>query len=348
MADNSPRLDLPYLQPSQAQKHVTHNEALQRLDAVVQLAVAAFDAVSPPGAPATGEVHALGGSPTDAWAGQAGQLALWDGVAWQFFAPGTGWRAWGIAEGALKVFDGSAWVDLDGSGGSTAQLGINTSADTTNRLAVASDAALFTHDGAGHQIKVNKATAGDTASLLFQSGFAGHAEMGLAGDTDFRIKVSPDGSVFNTALRVDAASGQVSFPSGANGTGSAAGALGGQIVAIFGEEANTFAVGKLMSMGNGSTTVGGAVMPFAGKVLAATMSISGGTSGLNTASMAVNTVENTGFQVSATYSGSGIDTGVADFSAAPLAFSAGDALNMIGAVSSGASDVVTTFYVVFD
>ncbi|MCZ4352271.1 DUF2793 domain-containing protein [Roseovarius aestuarii] len=48
MSDNSPRLGLPYLQPSQAQKHVTHNEALQRLDALVQLSVVALNVETPP------------------------------------------------------------------------------------------------------------------------------------------------------------------------------------------------------------------------------------------------------------------------------------------------------------
>jgi hypothetical protein len=37
MPDTSHALSLPLIQPSQAQKHVTHNEALRILDAVVQL-----------------------------------------------------------------------------------------------------------------------------------------------------------------------------------------------------------------------------------------------------------------------------------------------------------------------
>ena len=56
MPDTSPNLVLPYLMPSQAQKHVTHNEALQLLDAVVQLTVEAFGATTPPASPAAGQV----------------------------------------------------------------------------------------------------------------------------------------------------------------------------------------------------------------------------------------------------------------------------------------------------
>ena len=35
--ENSANLQLPYIMPSQAQKHVTHNEAVRTLDALVQL-----------------------------------------------------------------------------------------------------------------------------------------------------------------------------------------------------------------------------------------------------------------------------------------------------------------------
>ena len=48
MSDLSARLGLPYLMPAQAQKHVTHNEALAHLDLLVQLVVQGFDATEPP------------------------------------------------------------------------------------------------------------------------------------------------------------------------------------------------------------------------------------------------------------------------------------------------------------
>ncbi|MEX5516732.1 peptidase G2 autoproteolytic cleavage domain-containing protein [Pseudophaeobacter sp. 1A09344] len=191
----SPILSLPYLMPSQAQKHVTHNEALQMLDALVQLRVAAFDTETPPADPAPGDTWALGATPTGAWAGQAGRLAIWQGEGWLFLAPQPGWRAWGLAEEELRHWDGSAWRQPP-------HLGLNTSADASNRLAVAAPATLLTHDGAGHQLKINKAAASDTGALLFQSGWSGRAEMGLLGDDDFSIKVSSDGSSWTEALRI--------------------------------------------------------------------------------------------------------------------------------------------------
>lgn len=209
MPDTSPRLDLPYLQASQAQKHVTHNEALRRLDALVQLSLVDIAAQTPPGTPQDGETYGLGAVPTGAWAGQAGMLALWDGQAWEFIAPAEGWRAWDQAGGQLHIFTAAAWAPVEPDFQNLDGIGIQTSWDTTNRLALASDAALFSHAGAGHQLKVNKAATGDTASLLFQSDWAGHAEMGLAGSNAFSLKVSDDGSTWIEALKLDPAAGHI-------------------------------------------------------------------------------------------------------------------------------------------
>ncbi len=79
--------------------------------------------------------------------------------------------------------------------------------------------------GAGHQLKINKAAAADTASLLFQSNWSGRAEMGLAGNDAFSIKVSGDGASFVTALTTQSG-GVVSLPGGAliaDGTAAAPG-----------------------------------------------------------------------------------------------------------------------------
>jgi hypothetical protein len=116
---------------------------------------------------------------------------------------------------------GDASIDLTLAGKGTghpraALLGINASADTTTRFAVAAAASLFNHAGAGHQQKINKNAAGDTASLLFQTGFSGRAEMGTAGDDDFHFKVSADGSAWNEAIVVDRSTGRVSLPATPN------------------------------------------------------------------------------------------------------------------------------------
>lgn len=207
MSQHTPRLNLPFLQPSQAQKHVTHNEALRHLDLVVQLSVVALEQTVPPTAPDQGATYGLGSSPTGDWAGQSGNLAAWLDNAWYFFAPAAGWRVWDQSAAVLKVWDQGTWIVPAIETANLAGVGVATGYDPTNRLSVRSPATLLSHDGGGHQLKINKANASDTASLLFQSNWAGHAELGLSGGTDFAIKVSPDGGSWTEVLRADAAAG---------------------------------------------------------------------------------------------------------------------------------------------
>lgn len=209
MSDITARLDLPLIQPSQAQKHVTHNEALQVLDGLVQAALEETGATTPPFEPVTGTLYAIGPNPTGDWADDANKLALRITEAWLFIDPQEGWRAWDKASGQFKVFDGTGWAEIMPNLDNLDGVGIGTTHDATNRLAVAAAASLFTHAGTGHQLKVNKSAPADTASLLFQSNWTGHAEMGLAGDTTFSIKVSDDGTTWHDALRADPAAQQL-------------------------------------------------------------------------------------------------------------------------------------------
>ncbi|MCX8996713.1 DUF2793 domain-containing protein [Rhizobiaceae bacterium BDR2-2] len=210
MTENTANLEMPYILPSQAQKHVTHNEALQRLDATVQLTLAATLA-SPPASPEEGRCFAIALGADGEWSGRDGRIAMRQDGAWIYLAPRAGWRAWDMAGGRLLVYDGDGWrgVPLPDEA-ECRTLGISTAADQTNRLAVAADATLLTHAGNGHQLKINKAAAGDTASLLFQSDWTGFAEMGLSGNNEFSIKVG-DGTGWATALAVTQ-SGEVHRP----------------------------------------------------------------------------------------------------------------------------------------
>lgn len=210
MTDTSLILGLPYIQPSQAQKHVTHNEALRMLDAVVQLAVEADDLTTPPTGLVAGDRYLVAAPGQGAWAGHDAEVAVYDGVTWTFIAPQTGWQAYVKARALTAVFDGTVWQARDLT--SVDSIGVNAASDLYNRLTVASEAVLLTHDGAGHQLKVNKAATTDTASLVYQTGFSGRAEMGLTGNDDFAIKVSADGATWFDAVRVAADTGEVHLP----------------------------------------------------------------------------------------------------------------------------------------
>lgn len=202
---DTPLLALPYLSASQAQKHVTVNEALSLLDGMLHLAVASRAATAPPPAPADGARYLLPAGASGEWAGHAGAVALRMEGAWRFLPPREGWRCWVSDEDKLLVYDGAAWME---QGGGTPQslplLGINATADAVNKLAVSSAAVLLNHAGNGTQLKLNKNAAADTASLLFQTGYSGRAEIGTAGDDTLRVKVSTDGTAFTTALAASA------------------------------------------------------------------------------------------------------------------------------------------------
>lgn len=210
MSEQSPNLSLPFIQAAQAQKHVTHNEAVELLDVIVQMALEALDAQTPPSNAVEGQAWAIGTGATDVWAGRDGEIAAWHGGGWLFVTPNVGWLAWDKTTAALYAQTPTGWEAQSGGTPDFQNLtgvGINAASDSTNKLAVAADATLLTHNGAGHQLKLNKANASDTASLLFQSNWNGHAEMGLAGDTDFSIKVSPDGANFTQAAKFDVNTG---------------------------------------------------------------------------------------------------------------------------------------------
>lgn len=212
---NSLNLELPFVAASQAQKHVTVNESLRRIDAVVQLAVKDRTLNAPPVSPSEGERYIVGPAPDpmSAWAGEAHNIAAYIDGAWIFFVPREGWLSYVMAESALVFFDGQEWHLFDTVG----QFGINATADSNNRLVVKAAASLFEADetAAGLEgdvrVLLSKTQAQDTASHLFQTNFSGRAEFGLLGSDDFSIKTSADGSTFNEALKISASDATVSF-----------------------------------------------------------------------------------------------------------------------------------------
>lgn len=211
--NTTPNLSLPYILPSQAQKAVTHNEALQRLDALVMLAVKSRDATEPPPTAVEGDRYIVAAGASAAWNGLDGQVAAYQDGTWVYLNPREGWVAWCVSESKLVYFAGGIWSAADALNLDTvAHLGINAAADPVIRLAVASASTLLSHDGSDHRLVVNKAGSGDTASLVFQDNFSGRAEIGLAGDDAFSLRVSSDGEAFETAMKVDSATGRATFP----------------------------------------------------------------------------------------------------------------------------------------
>jgi hypothetical protein len=216
MSDTTPRSGMPLLAAAQAQKHVTHNEALLQLDALGCARVLDRDLTAPPSSPTDGDTYLIKATATGDWTGQDGRIAFAVDGSWRFYAPYAGLIVYVADETKLIVFDGTNWVDLVSllSLQNIALLGVNTTADATNKLAVKSAALLFDNIGNGVQAKLNKNASGDTASLLYQTNYSGRAELGLTGDDNFHCKVSPDGSAWTTALVIDKTSGAFTLPTG--------------------------------------------------------------------------------------------------------------------------------------
>lgn len=363
MSDTSTHLGLPYLLAAQAQKHVTHNEALRLLDAMVQLSVLDRTRTTPPASPADGDRHLVASGATGLWAGWDLNVAFWVDGVWMRLVPRPGWLVWVAAEQVFVVWNGSAWDpvglpqdvsdaifslvnDADptkkalfslsgittgttrtftlpntsselailagtqtftgnkifsgtltasgtvtvsaasasiGTATTTATYGMGTGATTTgvtktvnlgtggasgsttvvnigsatagaggttvvntptvtfangvtqvgmpqanltaqllglggatadsyNRVSVNTPALLFNNAGAGIEATVNKAAAGNDAAFAFKTGFSARALIGLLGNDDFGFKVSPDGSAFFEALKIDRLSGRVELP----------------------------------------------------------------------------------------------------------------------------------------
>ncbi|NEX48699.1 DUF2793 domain-containing protein [Pseudotabrizicola algicola] len=357
MSDTTTHLGLPYLMAAQAQKHVTHNEALRLLDAMVQLAVLDRTRTAPPASPADGDRHLVASGATGLWAGWDLNVAFRVDGAWIRLVPRPGWLVWVADEAAFLVWSGSSWASvgeprdvpdsvfslvndadptrkavfslasistgqtrtytlpntsselailagtqtfsgnktfsgtLTASGGTatlgtstgTATYGVGTgattngttktvnigtggasgsntvvnigsatagaggttvintptvtfansvsqvgmpqanltaqtlglgwaTADAFNRFSINTPAMLFNHAGNGIEATFNKNAPGDDAAFAFKTGFSARALIGLLGNDDFSFKVSPDGSAYYDAIRIDRASGRVELP----------------------------------------------------------------------------------------------------------------------------------------
>ena len=233
MADTSPRLLLPYLQAAQAQKHVTHNEALRRLDGLVNLTVEDRSRSAPPANPVEGAAYLVAAGASNLWAGWSGDIALWADGAWVRLPARVGWRLWLVAEQLMLVRLAAGWVTLDAAmgllvrGASTdlaeGALGSRTRAavveTTVTGLSGSSvTSALTIPAGAlviGVSARVTTALSGATGFAL---GIAGEpsafgAGFGIGAGSLAELPITPRAFALATPVRVSAEGG--SFTGGA-------------------------------------------------------------------------------------------------------------------------------------
>lgn len=109
-------LKLPFLAASQAQKHVTVNEAVLMIDQLVHCSVARPEAGTPPLA-GEGERFIVPSGATGSWTAHVNAIAVWQDGGWRFHAPAKGWVVWSGDDQSLLVFSGSAWQKAASSAG---------------------------------------------------------------------------------------------------------------------------------------------------------------------------------------------------------------------------------------
>ena len=109
----TPNESLPELPQNSAQISTTFNAAMQRIDALMSLAVQSMSLTAPPAttSPDVGKCWIPATGATGAWNGQAGKIALCVGVnLWVFLTPRPFKKLYNIANGNEYRYIGTAWT----------------------------------------------------------------------------------------------------------------------------------------------------------------------------------------------------------------------------------------------
>ncbi|HEY4343444.1 MAG TPA: DUF2793 domain-containing protein [Parvibaculum sp.] len=203
MSDTT-HLGLPFIEAAQAQKHVTVNEALRRLDALVQLGVKSRALAVPPSSPVEGDRYIVAADASGAWAGAEDAVAAWTDGAWMLFKPDKGWRAWDEEAGAFVFFNGVGWAAEPGGSGGVAGLTSAHGAETAFGI-IEGDHIITA--GASNDTSF---VIPDRAIVL---GVTGRVLTAITGATSWNVGVAADASRYATGIGVGAGSTLVG-PSG--------------------------------------------------------------------------------------------------------------------------------------
>lgn len=219
MSDLSTNLSLPFLLASQSQKHVTFNELVNCIDALLMLSVINNTQTTPPTTPEDGQRYIIASAATGEWSGKDNYIATYQNLGWNYISPQNGFLAFVESEGKFYNYN-EAWELLAGTSEQSdtfTKLGIGTSADSVNLFAAKLNNAMFSakyidESGDGNiRLKLNKESTSNTASFIFQNNWSGRAEFGLLGSDSFGLKTSSNGSTWNTGFSLDPSSNIMSF-----------------------------------------------------------------------------------------------------------------------------------------
>ncbi len=85
---------------------------------------------APPATPSAGDSYIIASGATGAWAGHDGAVAVFDGSAWVYGTPRTGWRAYDEGDEVSLIFKGGVWA-VQTSYFDKARAYLNTATNTT-------------------------------------------------------------------------------------------------------------------------------------------------------------------------------------------------------------------------
>lgn len=233
MSETTAHLALPFLMAAQAQKHVTHNEALRMLDALVQLSIATRALSAPPASPAEGARYIVAPNATGVWTGWTDSIACWLDGAWMRFPSQPGWLAWVEDEAQVLVWTGTAWVPMVDAmgfiaqaatvavarGGTGASTGMAVIEETLTGLSGASRESTVTIPDRAIVLGVSSRTVtAITGATSYDCGVAGEAQkfggsLGIAAGSTNRGVIGPQAFYADTPIRLTARGG--SFTGGA-------------------------------------------------------------------------------------------------------------------------------------
>jgi hypothetical protein len=225
--DRTYNLQLPLLAPAQAQKHVTHNEALLALDVLCQTSVLDRDCGSPPMNPQDGNRYLIPASPSqdanNQWKEKENALAIWRDGAWYYYTPNVGWIVFIQDEEEFVFWNGQAWKPMS-HGVHELQdlraLGVGSRSDERNDMVVKASRMLWTarsesEGGTGDfEFAFNKESENKKLNFVFQQNYSDRIRILFDEQGALTFSVSPDGSIWHTALRIDPETARVSFPGG--------------------------------------------------------------------------------------------------------------------------------------
>lgn len=105
----TPNFSMPLLVTAQAQKEITHNEALILIDALLRGTILDGPLDVPPADPMAGDCWIVGDDPEGAWVAAARHLAICTEGGWRFITPAIKMKICRLVDGAMLAFDGSQW-----------------------------------------------------------------------------------------------------------------------------------------------------------------------------------------------------------------------------------------------